>query len=586
MNLNGFEIEKFNQYDLPEGKRQSTCPLCSHTRKKKNDKCLLIFWNTGLARCFHCDSLIQIHSYKSNAKETAYQLPTWSNNTKLSDNVVKWFEGRKISQFVLRHLKISSGLEWMPQHKKEVNTIQFNYFRNDKLVNIKYRTSDKKFKLHQGSELIFYNLDSIRSANDVYIVEGEIDCMTLMECGFYNVVSVPNGAGGTDLKYLDNCIDYFENKEKIYLLTDNDEPGLKLRTELVRRLGYERCYIYDFQEKDINEHLIKHGKDKTEDLIKNPIEYPLENIISIDDIEDLWVNDEKKGFTIGLDSFDDIFSTFTKQFIVVTGIPTHGKSDFVDQMTTGYALKYGWKTAYASPENKPEKIHYQKLWKKVSGNRAASSNDEYQLIQNWIKEHFFLMDFEKGFDLLKVLNKAKELIKRKGIKCLVIDPFNKVPNRESKALIDSVGYIREYLFMIDEFARLNDILIILVVHPRKPAIGIAYEPSFYDVKGGTEFYDMSPHGLLVHRNFEEETVKIKVLKVKFQNLGTNNAESVFAWNPVNTRYTELNNSPTSTGAIWDNSNWLIKKESIEIIEENNEIEPNLIPLSEAEEMPF
>lgn len=581
MNINGFEIEKFNQYDLPEGKKQSTCPLCSHKRKKKTDKCLLIFWNTGLARCFHCDKLLQIHIYKSNSKETEYKLPEWTNNTKLPDNIVKWFDTRKISQFVLRILKITSGKEWMPQYKKEVETIQFNYFRNNQLVNIKYRTSDKKFKLYLGSELIFYNLDSIRTSKEVYIVEGEIDCMSIMECGIYNVISVPNGAGSKDLKYLDNCINYFENKEKIYLLTDNDKSGIELRNELVRRLGAERCFIFEFKEKDINEYLVNNGKEKLEILLKNPIEYPLENIVSINDIKDLWVNDEAKGYIIGLKYFDEIFSTYTKQFIVVTGIPTHGKSDFVDQMTVGYALNYDWKIAYASPENKPEKIHYQKLWKKVSGNRAANSNDEYKLINDWIKDHFFLMDFEKGFNLINVLNKTKELIKRKGLNCLVIDPYNKVPNKESKLLIDSVGYIREYLFLIDEFCRMNDILIILVVHPRKPAIGIAYEPTFYDVKGGTEFYDMSPHGLLIHRDFDKETVKIKVLKCKFQNLGVNGAEINYCWNQINGRYTELDNNPTSTGALFDNSNWLVKEEKMEII---NDIDPNYEILTD--KMPF
>ena len=43
--------------------------------------------------------------------------------------------------------------------------------------------------------------------------------------------------------------------------------------------------------------------------------------------------------------------TYTGQFITVTGIPSSGKSDFVDQMVVGYNANYGWKTAFASPEN-------------------------------------------------------------------------------------------------------------------------------------------------------------------------------------------------------------------------------------------
>lgn len=575
MNINGFEIEKYNQYNLPENVKQSICPLCSHTRKKNTEKCLSVYWDTGLARCNHCNELLQLHTYKSKQKETTYTLPKWHNNTKLPAHIVKWFEDRKISQFTLNIMKISYGLEWMPQPKKEVETIQFNYFRDELLINIKYRTLDKKFKLSQDAELIFYNLDSIRTAKEVYITEGEIDCLSLMEIGIYNVVSVPNGANN-NLKYLDNCIEYFENKEKIYLLTDNDEPGQLLKKEFVRRLGAEKCYVFDFKEKDANEYLIKHGKDKLRQLINNPKEYPLENIVTIDQIKDLWENDEQKGYVIGFEPFDDIFSTYLGQFITVTGIPTHGKSDWVDQMTIGYAINYDWPIAYASPENIPQKIHYQKLWKKAAGKRAADTNDEFQLIHDWIKEHFFLMDFEKGFNLTSILDKAKELIKRKGIKCLVIDPYNKCINKDSKELLNTPNYVSEYLYLIDEFARLNQILIILVAHPRKPINSIGYEPTFYDIKYGTEFFDMSPHGLLVHRNFEDETVKIKVLKCKFQNLGKNNAEIIVGWNPKNGRYSEINTSPTSTGLIYDNENWLTK-EHVELYE---------IDISEKDDMPF
>ncbi|WP_323680026.1 hypothetical protein, partial [Exiguobacterium indicum] len=67
-----------------------------------------------------------------------YKRPKWQNSTTLSNKLVKWFEGRKISQYVLNDFKITEGLEWMPQTQKNENTIQFNYFRLGELINIKY----------------------------------------------------------------------------------------------------------------------------------------------------------------------------------------------------------------------------------------------------------------------------------------------------------------------------------------------------------------------------------------------------------------------------------------------------------------
>ena len=57
------------------------------------------------------------------------------------------------------------------------------------------------------------------------------------------------------------------------------------------------------------------------------------------------------------------------------------------------------------------------------------------------------------------------------------------------------------------------------------------EPTMYNIKGGGEWYDASYHGLLVHRDYDAKTTKVKVLKVKFQNLGENGAESHFTWEP-------------------------------------------------------
>jgi twinkle protein len=53
----------------------------------------------------------------------------------------------------------------------------------------------------------------------------------------------------------------------------------------------------------------------------------------------------------------------------------------------------------------------------------------------------------------------------------------------------------------------------------------------YNIKGGGEWYDASYHGILVHRDYDAKTVKAKVLKVKFQNLGENGAECHFKWEP-------------------------------------------------------
>ena len=137
------------------------------------------------------------------------------------------------------------------------------------------------------------------------------------------------------------------------------------------------------------------------------------------------------------------------------------------------------------------------------------------------------------YSLESVLRKGAELVKRKGIKCLVIDPYNKI--RDANAVSDDVNrYTMDYLSKIEQFCKRYDVLTFIVAHPTKmmrDQNGKIAEPTMYNIKGGGEWYDASYHGLLVHRDYEAKNTKVKVLKVKFQNLGENGGESFFTWEP-------------------------------------------------------
>ena len=232
-------IDKENQYNFPVGEKYATCPLCSASRKKSTQKCVMLDWDRALATCQHCGEVMQIHTYKRADKKKKYILPPqdnlYANITGLSDNIVKWFASRKISQFTLQKMKITESVEYMPQWEKPVQTINFNYLRNGEVVNIKYRAKLKAFKMFKDAEKIMYNVDMIAASRDVVIVEGEMDCLSVVECGILHCVSVPNGAtvGNINLDYLDNSIEYFENKDKIILALDNDPPGENLVSILV-----------------------------------------------------------------------------------------------------------------------------------------------------------------------------------------------------------------------------------------------------------------------------------------------------------------------------------------------------------------
>ena len=546
--INGFLIDNFNQYSLEEGKTQGTCPLCSSSRQPKNQKlkCASYDWERGLGTCHNCNTTFQLHTYQRKGNsEKVYLKPTEEPKMYLAEpgsKVVQWFKTRGVSEKTLKDLKVSEGPEFMPQTGKSENTIKFNYMMGDTLINIKYRDGKKNFKLYKGAEKIFYNINSIIGYDTCIIVEGEMDALSFHETGLPNVISVPNGAtlNSNNLDYLDNCIDYFEDKDKIILAVDNDEPGQALQQELIRRLGAEVCFTVDFEDcKDANEYLLKHGKENLIQQITKAKPVPLENVTTFKDIEgevtDFVKHGFKPGYQVGLANFDRIFSTYTGQFITVTGIPSSGKSDFVDQMVIGYNLNYKWKTAFASPENQPTYLHAHKLMRKVWQGMPTPgdiNSKKWNEVAEHVNDNFFFIDMER-YTLESILRKGAELVKRKGIKCLVIDPFNKIRDIDSNT--DDVNrYTMEYLTKIETFAKKFDVLVFIVAHPTKmykDKDGKIEEPNMYNIKGGGEWYDASYHGILVHRDYEAKTVKAKVLKVKFQNLGENGAEAHFKWEP-------------------------------------------------------
>ena len=162
------------------------CPKCHSTRKNKSDRSLSVNIDKGLYNCHNCGWAGNVR-FKSKPE---YTIPE-KENANVSERVLKYFESRGITEPTLVHWKVGESLEYMPQVQKNRRVINFNYYRNNKLINVKYRDSEKNFKMTAGAELIFYGLDNIKDSDTIYIVEGEMDALSLHEAGIYSVCSVP-----------------------------------------------------------------------------------------------------------------------------------------------------------------------------------------------------------------------------------------------------------------------------------------------------------------------------------------------------------------------------------------------------------
>lgn len=484
-----------------------------------------------------------------------YKAP--KHHTAPVNKFLSFFKERGISEQTIHDLNVTQGREWMPKAEEETDVICFNYYRKDELINVKYRGDNKDFKLSKGAELIFYNLNA--ATDDLIVItEGEIDCLSIHEAGIKSVISVPNGAakGNQKLQYLDNCWEMFQSCKRVVLMVDNDEPGIMLRDELARRIGKEKCYKVDYPEgcKDANDILTKLGAQQLVDAITYAIEYPIEGILSMNDMYDDILSYYEKGYPqgvkLGIPEFDNHISFMPGQFTTITGIPGSGKSEWTDYMMVQSSINHGWSWAVCSFENQPSSLHATKLMEKFTGKSFAPRYDynarmnpeEFTNSALMVAEYFHFVNINQvDVTLDGILHKARELVVRKGIKGLLIDPWNYIEHKVAYGQTET-QYISECLTKIKAFALINGIHIFLIAHPTKlKKENNKYEvPTMYSISGSAHFFNKTDNGLTIYRNFDTNLVDIHVQKVRYSWLGKIGL-CTFMFNTETRQYQLVNN---------------------------------------------
>lgn len=525
------------------------CPQCSQDRKKKHSKCLSVNIDEGIWKCHHC-------SWTGSLHKKQYALPSWENKTELPDAIVEWFQQRNITSDVITKMQVSYADVFMPQVNETRKCICFNYFRDGKLINIKYRDRDKNFRLHKDAELILYNLDGINRQKEIYIVEGECDALVMIQSGFTSTCSVPNGANkkNNNLEYLDNCWQAFEEAEKIYVMTDTDEPGNQLAAELGRRLGVERCYRVNlFPHKDVNDALNAGQKISKEWINAMATPMPLVGVFSAETFWNDLLEIRRNGFPKGWKPrlpFGNHVTIHPGYQTVITGIPSHGKSEFLDQVLLELAVDYDLKGAYFSPENKPTSIHLIKICEKLLGKSFwESSIAEINSMQSWINAHLYWINPEDGFELSNILAHIRKAVLRYGINWYVIDPWNKLDHQYTG---QETAYISKCLDEMDTFNKRNNVHGFIIAHPTKMTKdedGNYQIPNLYSISGSAHFFNKTDIGWTVYKKGHGVT-DVHIQKVKFKYWGDVGMIN-YLWNEKNGRYYTTNQ---------DFTNWISKEE--------------------------
>lgn len=531
---------------------KTLCPQCSQARKKKKTPCLSVNTEKGVWFCWHCDWRGSLETgvddrgdpYRWAKKK--YIRPENKQLSNLPTDVIEYFLKRGIVESILVRNKIGWGNVYMPAIEEEVGAIKFPYFRGGELINVKYRDLAKNFRMEGGAEIILYGLEDIQGAEDVYWVEGEIDKLTMEAAGFKNCVSVPNGAPSTNTKNYDSKFDFLGSADEALstakrhiLFVDSDGPGQKLEAELARRIGSEKCLRVILPQcehgcKDANDMLVKHGLYELKSIVSEAKPYPVEGIFDLKDFEPeidrLYISGFQKGMSPGWGSLSEFYTIRPGEWTLITGIPGHGKSELLDSILLNLSIDYEIRSAMFSAESLPLERHAAGLLEKFVGkpfNRGYNeriNEQEFAIGKAHISEVFsFILPPDDKLDIESILTLARVSIFRKGIRVLVIDPWNELDHSRPEGMTET-EYISKSLSKIRKFARQYKIHIFLVAHPTKLIKGAngAYPvPTPYDVSGSAHFRSKADNAIAVWRDVASTNneIQIHIQKIRFREVG-------------------------------------------------------------------
>lgn len=470
-------------------------------------------------------------SMKGVHSKPAYKYPVHEDGNNGRKTVEKYWEERKISPKTLEYLDI--------QEDKDGNTVYHFYDENDVLLSVKYRpsiaTNKIKKEIEQGiikgkcwfqpgsdNTPILFNMNRIDPSKPLVITEGEPDCMSIIEAGYTNVVSVPNGCNS--MKWIEQCWDWLEQFQKIIVWGDGDEPGIKARNEICNRLGTWRTYYIEVKDivdnpksrfngkipKDANEVLYFFGKEKVLEYINNPIELPVEGVFDLATAEEFDI-ESAEGLYTGIKELDDkIYKLVFGTVNIITGKSGEGKSVFVNQVAICQALEQNYDVFVFSGELpapilknwvETNMINREHITLSDGGHVRHFDPDSRKKMEDWYSGRVMIYDDSVDATATTLLHKMEEMARKFGTRVFLIDNLMMVDLEcdEESRLQAEKNFIKDLI----NFAKKYNVLVFLVAHPRKIGGGET-RVTKEDIAGSSNIVNLAHMVFSVHRYTDAE----------------------------------------------------------------------------------
>ena len=408
--------------------------------------------------------------------------------------------------------------------------IAWTYRQGGRPLRHALRAADDDRLLEAKGPRLLWNLDVLADAGlagqPVVVAATEAEAVAAIQAGFPRTVAVPDGrseAGPGEIHaeafaWLEPIRQLLasEPKTPIILAMPLDQAGCALRERLAIQIDRAVCKWVPYgllhpPALRLGDLLYTGGDSLVRAALDVASWVAVEGIYRLSELPPA---PPRPAFDPGLGELGRHCRLRTGDLLVVTGIPSMGKTTFLNNLLCSMARNHGWTSAFFSPEQDPIASHVPALRRWYLGQEPTQASiaerDDAELAIE--RHHVFLAagrDDDPTLDWL--LAQARTAAIRHGVRALVVDPWNEVSLTDAGSRESPVERLNQDLRRLRRLGQDYGMLIIVCAHPTKQyklEDGTFQVPSLYDVSGGAQWYNKCDLGIVIHRFGERTLIRI------------------------------------------------------------------------------
>lgn len=393
--------------------------------------------------------------------------------TESKDAAIQYLESRGISEAICRKYEITvrpdNDKVLVFPFKTPEGELKFIKYRNTN-----YNGKGNKEWCEAGCMPILFGMNHCTEGGRLVVTEGQIDSLTLAECGIDNAVSVPIGMNG--FTWVPHCWNWLQTFSEIVVFGDCENGSISLaeviKTKFPKKTRVVR--VEDYQGyKDANDILRNLGKEAVIKAVEQSEFVTSTRLKDMSQVEA--VNIEKQPcISTGVPELDEILTGGFHYggVIILSGKRGDGKSTMASQFIVDTLAQNHNCMIYSG--ELPNIFVKNWIDRQIIG-KAILTNSDIDRCNKWYQNRLFVYDdtdlVEEDDEMEALTEVMEEAILQKNCEVILID--NLMTAMEEGATTDEALYRKQSDFVgkMARMARRLNVVILLIAHPRKNSFG-------------------------------------------------------------------------------------------------------------------